>query len=303
MIKNPETILAEGKNLTTDGQRCAVKELISSYYYPSESYIDPLKVTLVYNFVQDNANRTLSIRIYSNEYFEYYVDMGPWDVAHSTTEIMDAIRKYINNGCKFEFQDKGEEDMLNFITNNAEERLYEIYKRLDECGYGGAYSISNNLLSISSSLGNRINKSVWIYVGYEDKDKIKSEIYIDGELKSTAFSFNQLFNSLRFYEIYGNCANNHKEDNKVTTYTMNDAVKMVLSEDYKERFIAEYVETKIRYERLHNIIIKWCAGKADFVTDIELLEEQAKHMSNYLKTLEIRAVKEDIELPNVDWRK
>ena len=89
----------------------------------------------------------------------------------------------------------------------------------------------------------------------------------------------------------------------MTTYTMNDAVGMVLSEDYKERFIAEYVETKIRYERLHNIIIRWYAGKADFVTDINLLEEQAKHMGNYLKILEIRAVKEDIELPSVDWRK
>ena len=411
MIKNPEIILAGGRNLTTDGQRCAVKELISSYYYPSESYIDPLKVTLVYNFVQDNVNRALSVCIYSNEYFEYYIDMGPWDVAHSTIEIMDAIRKYINNGCKFEFQDKreekivttrnfnastkrqnravdailtlgffpsdikiksydiqmqynykdlsnenslliitvspsgeyelasnagldneiteiftiesivtyfqtqmargykfdfqdkGEEDMLDFIENNAEKRLENIYKRLNGCGYGGKYSISNNLLSISSSLGDRINKSVWVYVEYEGKNKIKSEIYIDGELKSAAFSFYELFNSLRFYEIYGGCANNHKEDNKVETYTMNDAAKMALSEDYKERFIAEYIETKIRYERLYSIIIKWCAGKADFVTDIDLLEEQAKHMGNYLKTLEIRAVKEDIELPDVDWRK
>ena len=105
------------------------------------------------------------------------------------------------------------------------------------------------------------------------------------------------------FDFQNNYRDNHKEDNKVKTHTMNDAVEMVLSDGYKERFIAEYVETKIRYERLHSIIIKWCAGKADFVTDIELLEEQAKHMGNYLKTLEIRAVKEDIELPNVDWRK
>lgn len=95
---------------------------------------------------------------------------------------------------------------------------------------------------------------------------------------------------------------NHKEDNKVTTYTMNDAVNIVLSDDYKKRFIAEYVETKIRYERIHNTIIKWYADKADFATDIELLEEQAKYMGNYLKVLEIRAVKEDIELPDVVWR-
>ena len=93
------------------------------------------------------------------------------------------------------------------------------------------------------------------------------------------------------------------EEKDMEIYTLNNAVKMTLSEDYRERFIAEYVETKIRYERLHNIIIKWYAGKADFVTDIDLLEEQAQHMGNSLKILEIRAVKENIELPNVDWRK
>lgn len=43
-------------------------------------------------------------------------------------------------------------------------------------------------------------------------------------------------------------------------------------------------------------------NKADFVTDIALFEEQTKYMGNYLKVLEIRAVKEDIELPDVVWR-
>lgn len=149
-----------------------------------------------------------------------------------------------------------------------------------------------------------------IVVGPSGNCELVNNCCLDNEMSGT-FTLKSLIEYLQTqiacgckFDFQNNYKDNHKEDNKVTTYTMNDAVNMVLSEDYKERFIAEYVETKIRYERLHNIIIKWCAGKADFVTDsIELLEEQAKHMGNYLRMLEIRAVKEDIELPDVDWRK
>ena len=294
-------------NASTARQNRAVDAILKLGFFPSEIEIKSYDIWMWYNY-KDLSNKDLLMAIIVSLSGEYELASNTGlDIGITRKPTIENIVTYFQTqmacGYKFDFQNKVEEDMLDFITNNAEKRLENIYKRLDGCGYGGPYSIFNNLLSISSSLGDRINKSVWIYVEYEGKDKIKSEIYIDGELKSTAFSFNELFNSLRFYEIYGSCANNRKEDNKVTTYTMNDAVGMVLSEDYKERFIAEYVETKIRYERLHNIIIRWYAGKADFVTDINLLEEQAKHMGNYLKILEIRAVKEDIELPSVDWRK
>ena len=294
-------------NASTKRQNRAVDAILKLGFFPSEIEIKSYDIWMWYNY-KDLSNKDSLLVIIVSPSGEYELNSNTGlDIGITGKPTIESIVTYFQTqmtcGYKFDFQNKGEEDMLDFITNNAEKRLRNIYERLDECGYGGTYSIFNNILSISSSLGDRINKTVWIYVKYEGRDKIKSEVYIDGNLKSTAFSFNELFNSLRFYEIYGSCANNHKEDNKVATYTMNDAVKMVLSEDYKERFIAEYVETKIRYERLHNIIIKWCAGKADFVTDIELLEEQAQYMGNYLKTLEIRAVKENIELPNVDWRK
>lgn len=262
-------------NASTKRQNRAVDAILALGFFPSEIEIKSYDIQMRYNY-KDLSNKDSLMVITVSPLGEYELASNTGSGSEISRGLtIDGIVTYFQTqiacGYKFDFQDKGEEDMLDFITNNAEERLEEIYKRLDECGYGGAYSIFNNILTISSSLGDRINKSVWIYVKYEGKDKIKSEIYIDGELKSTAFSFNELFNSLRFYEIYGSCANNHKENNKVTTYTMDDAVKMVLSEDYKERFVAEYVETKIRYERLHSIIIKWCAGKADFVTDIDLL--------------------------------
>ena len=79
---------------------------------------------------------------------------------------------------------------------------------------------------------------------------------------------------------------------------LDKTINLMLSEDYKDRFFAEYYQTKIRYDKLHKMIIKYKAGKLDFEPkcSIELLEEQAKYMGNYLKVLEIRAEIEEIDL-------
>lgn len=78
--------------------------------------------------------------------------------------------------------------------------------------------------------------------------------------------------------------------------------RLVSRENYKERFIIEYKETKERYDKLHKIIVKYTANKLDFKLncDIELLKEQAKHMGNYLFILEVRAVIEGIDLDGSD---
>ena len=77
-----------------------------------------------------------------------------------------------------------------------------------------------------------------------------------------------------------------------------ETVNLMNSTDYKERFKAEYYQTKIRYDKLHKMIIKYEANTLEFtpVTPIHLLEEQAKFMGNYLRILEIRAEIEEIEL-------
>lgn len=79
---------------------------------------------------------------------------------------------------------------------------------------------------------------------------------------------------------------------------LKETVEMMQSADYKERFRAEYHQTKIRYEKLHRMIVKYEAHTLDFEPDcpIELLKEQAQHMGRYLFTLEVRAEIEDIEL-------
>ena len=83
---------------------------------------------------------------------------------------------------------------------------------------------------------------------------------------------------------------------------LRDTVKMMLSDDYKERFKAEYWQTKIRYQRLHKMLTKFEAGKLGFELKCpaEMLREQKRQMGEYLHTLEIRAVVENIDLDEIE---
>lgn len=89
---------------------------------------------------------------------------------------------------------------------------------------------------------------------------------------------------------------------------LKDTVKLMESENYKERFKAEYYQTKIRYEKLKRLNNKIEAyyhldydkrnireePKHDCPTD--MLKEQQQIMGNYLHILEVRAEIENIEL-------
>ena len=108
-----------------------------------------------------------------------------------------------------------------------------------------------------------------------------------------------------------------------------DTVHLMLGEDYKDRFVAEYRQTKIRYERLKRFNTKIEAARrqrsgnpvdwtgmvsqilgAKSVTENdnkwvtepkhdcpeELLREQQRVMGEYLHILEVRAVIEGIDL-------
>ena len=79
---------------------------------------------------------------------------------------------------------------------------------------------------------------------------------------------------------------------------LKDTIEMMNSPDYKERFKAEYRQTKIRYEKLHRMCIKYEAGTLDFTPtcSLELLKEQKAAMGRYLGCLEVRAEIEGIIL-------
>ena len=45
---------------------------------------------------------------------------------------------------------------------------------------------------------------------------------------------------------------------------LKDTIELMNSEDYRERFKAEYYQVKIRYEKLNKMIIKCEAGNLKF---------------------------------------
>lgn len=102
-----------------------------------------------------------------------------------------------------------------------------------------------------------------------------------------------------------------------TVYDLNDTVDLMLSEDYKERFVGEYLQLKIRYEKLKKFTIKieaanlyneekYCVNHADECFEqlkepihdcpYTLLIKQQKAMEEYLHILELRAEIEKIDL-------
>ena len=79
---------------------------------------------------------------------------------------------------------------------------------------------------------------------------------------------------------------------------LKETVDFMNSKDYKERFKADYLQTKIRYEKLNNMLIKYEAGTLGFEPTCpkEILEDQLYYMNEYLRTLRIRAEIENINL-------
>lgn len=86
---------------------------------------------------------------------------------------------------------------------------------------------------------------------------------------------------------------------------LKETIEMMNSADYKERFKAEYFQTKIRYDKLHTMVTKHEAGTLNFtpVCPISLLKEQKAAMGHYLHALEVRAEMEGIDLHPVDMEK
>lgn len=92
-------------------------------------------------------------------------------------------------------------------------------------------------------------------------------------------------------------------------------VNLMLSDDYKERFIAEYWQIKIRYEKLKDFNTKIEAARRTRCTEIrpmeepkhdcpaDLLRDQQGAMGEYLHLLEVRAKIEGIDLDSINYPK
>lgn len=77
---------------------------------------------------------------------------------------------------------------------------------------------------------------------------------------------------------------------------LKDTVEMMLSDDYKERFKAEYYQVKIRTQKLQGILETWNALNFEPVCDYKIFWEQYTTMNQYLEKLLKRAFVEGIDL-------
>lgn len=73
---------------------------------------------------------------------------------------------------------------------------------------------------------------------------------------------------------------------------------LMQSDDYKERFIAEYLQVKIRLEKLENMINEWEVGRLNFVPTCPrgIYDDQIDGMKKYLDVLVRRAKIENVDL-------
>lgn len=88
---------------------------------------------------------------------------------------------------------------------------------------------------------------------------------------------------------------------------LKDTTELMNNADYKKRFVAEYLQIKIRYEKLK----KFCDKiEVSYITEAdepkhdcpyELLREQQCVMEEYLHLLELRAIIENINLDLIYW--
>lgn len=89
---------------------------------------------------------------------------------------------------------------------------------------------------------------------------------------------------------------------KNTNMNLSETVNGMLSDDYKKRFVSEYQQTKIRYQKLKNfcdrIEVAELTGDNSPAHDcpVTLLREQQEWMGLYLGCLEKRAIIENITL-------
>ena len=76
---------------------------------------------------------------------------------------------------------------------------------------------------------------------------------------------------------------------------------MMISTDYKERFKAEYIQLKNRFDGLKKMLDAWDDMKLDFIPPCprSFYGEQVTYMEQYLRVLERRAKLEDIDLSDI----
>lgn len=79
---------------------------------------------------------------------------------------------------------------------------------------------------------------------------------------------------------------------------LNDTIKLMESDNYRDRFKAEYYQAEIRYEKLGEMLKKYEKNELDFKPKCSycLLLNQYRVMGEYLDLLKLRADIEEVRL-------
>lgn len=79
---------------------------------------------------------------------------------------------------------------------------------------------------------------------------------------------------------------------------LKDTVALMQSDDYKDRFKAEYQQVVIRFGKLKTMLDKWDNGTLEFTPTCPraAFNFQVKAMADYIASLEVRAAIEGVEL-------
>ena len=79
---------------------------------------------------------------------------------------------------------------------------------------------------------------------------------------------------------------------------LQDTIEMMTSDDYNERFKAEFLQLQIRIDKLEKMLKGYREGTLDFKPkcSYELLHKQLVFMRAYMEALDVRADIENIEL-------
>lgn len=80
---------------------------------------------------------------------------------------------------------------------------------------------------------------------------------------------------------------------------LNETIEMMVSDDYKERFKAEYYQVAIRYKKLKDMVDKFDSLPFTPTCPKSTYNMQIKAMTEYIAVLEARAVMEGIELKEI----
>lgn len=81
--------------------------------------------------------------------------------------------------------------------------------------------------------------------------------------------------------------------------SLSDTVSLMESDDYRDRFIAEYAQVYLRAQKLELLLLDYRNNTLGFIpqTDLDTFTDQLVYMNRYILILQKRAKIESIDLP------